>query len=85
MTFVSSSVKQRWLFAALRLQALSVWVNTSWRGAGKSGQALQAAPDSQCEHRGCCIKRECLEKRHQAAAFIATELLGRLCVFSASA
>lgn len=38
MAFVSSSVKQRWLFPALR-----GWENTSWRGAGRSGQALQVA------------------------------------------
>lgn len=57
MAFVSSSVKQRWQFSAVRLQALSVLANTSWRGVGGSGQALQDAPD-QCEHTLGCWHKE---------------------------
>lgn len=61
MAFVSSSVKQRRLFSAVRLQALSVLENTSWRGVGRSGQALQDAPDSQCEH-GVCWHKEGVQR-----------------------
>lgn len=55
-------------------------------GRGKVSTGFAGCPWQPVWTRGVLsIKRECQEKRAQAAALILTELLGKLCVFRASA